>query len=246
MFCSNCGFENPAMHRFCGMCGTPLPQRPITAPGAQSTLSYTRLPVEGAQPVSSSSAIHSGSVAPAAIEAPRSATIQPGGGEQLLLTGRAGGIVRAVHCRIPLHTSFGRRRSHHDGGQTGARHRDEVRSADASQPLRRADTGGRASRESGGAALAASTSGGASASDGDRNNGTASVRHQGFSRASSGAVTVSGLRRTTERRAAPGSRAGHRGTVVSGVKRHADCAASRSRLRHADGRAIGAHGRPPS
>jgi hypothetical protein len=42
--CSNCGAENPAANRFCGMCGTPLPQRPITAPVAQSTLSFTRLP----------------------------------------------------------------------------------------------------------------------------------------------------------------------------------------------------------
>jgi len=42
--CSNCGSENPAANRFCGMCGTPLPQRPITAPDAQSTLSFTRLP----------------------------------------------------------------------------------------------------------------------------------------------------------------------------------------------------------
>ncbi|MFZ0704713.1 MAG: zinc-ribbon domain-containing protein [Candidatus Korobacteraceae bacterium] len=46
MLCSNCGFENPADHRFCGMCGTPLPQRPIIAPGAQSTADLTRHPVE--------------------------------------------------------------------------------------------------------------------------------------------------------------------------------------------------------
>ena len=46
MLCSNCGHENPAMNRFCGMCGTPLPQKPITAPGAQSTLGFTRLPIE--------------------------------------------------------------------------------------------------------------------------------------------------------------------------------------------------------
>jgi hypothetical protein len=32
--------------RFCGMCGMPLPQRPITAPGAQSTLNFTRVPVD--------------------------------------------------------------------------------------------------------------------------------------------------------------------------------------------------------
>ena len=46
MLCSNCGFENPADHRFCGMCGTPLPQRPIIAPGAQSTADLTRHPIE--------------------------------------------------------------------------------------------------------------------------------------------------------------------------------------------------------
>ena len=45
MVCSSCGAENPDPNRFCGMCGTPLPQRPITAPGAQSTLSFTRVPV---------------------------------------------------------------------------------------------------------------------------------------------------------------------------------------------------------
>lgn len=50
MFCTNCGFENPPLHRFCGMCGTPLPQRPITAPGAHSTVGLTRLPVEVPQP----------------------------------------------------------------------------------------------------------------------------------------------------------------------------------------------------
>jgi len=32
--------------RFCGMCGMPLPHRPLTAPGAQSTLNFTRVPVE--------------------------------------------------------------------------------------------------------------------------------------------------------------------------------------------------------
>ena len=53
MFCSNCGFENPAVHRFCGMCGTPLPQKPLTTPEAQSTFSFTRLPVEVSHPASS-------------------------------------------------------------------------------------------------------------------------------------------------------------------------------------------------
>jgi uncharacterized protein len=40
--CSTCGYENPVGHRFCGMCGTPLPHPPLTAPGAQSTASLTR------------------------------------------------------------------------------------------------------------------------------------------------------------------------------------------------------------
>ena len=44
--CSSCGFDNQSGMRFCGMCGIPLPQRPITAPGAQSTLNFTRVPVD--------------------------------------------------------------------------------------------------------------------------------------------------------------------------------------------------------
>jgi hypothetical protein len=44
--CSACGYENQAGMRFCGMCGMPLPHRPLTTPGAQSTLNYTRVPVE--------------------------------------------------------------------------------------------------------------------------------------------------------------------------------------------------------
>ncbi len=47
MVCSACGFENLAGMRFCGMCGTPLPHRPLTTPGAQSTLGLTRVPLEG-------------------------------------------------------------------------------------------------------------------------------------------------------------------------------------------------------
>ncbi len=47
MVCSACGFENPKAMRFCGMCGTPLPHPPLTAPGAQSTLTFTRVPMEG-------------------------------------------------------------------------------------------------------------------------------------------------------------------------------------------------------
>ena len=62
MVCSSCGFENDGTMRFCGMCGTPLPYRPLTTPEAQSTLKYTRLPREDAgetrehmgKPVSSS------------------------------------------------------------------------------------------------------------------------------------------------------------------------------------------------
>lgn len=46
MVCSACAFENQAGMRFCGMCGMPLPQRPITAPGAHSTLSFTRVPLD--------------------------------------------------------------------------------------------------------------------------------------------------------------------------------------------------------
>lgn len=46
MVCSACAFENPAGMRFCGMCGMPLPQRPITAPGAHSTLRFTRVPLD--------------------------------------------------------------------------------------------------------------------------------------------------------------------------------------------------------
>jgi len=44
--CTSCGYENPAGHRFCGMCGTPLPHPPLTTPGAQSTLNLTRVPQE--------------------------------------------------------------------------------------------------------------------------------------------------------------------------------------------------------
>ena len=46
MFCSQCGQEVSATNRFCGSCGTPLPQKPMMAAGAQSTLHFTRLPLE--------------------------------------------------------------------------------------------------------------------------------------------------------------------------------------------------------
>jgi hypothetical protein len=50
LVCSACGYENPVGNRFCGMCGTPLPHRPLTIPGAQGTHSFTRVPLEVAKP----------------------------------------------------------------------------------------------------------------------------------------------------------------------------------------------------
>ncbi len=49
MVCSACGYENQVGHRFCGMCGMPLPHRPLTAPGASSTLNLTRVPLDSAR-----------------------------------------------------------------------------------------------------------------------------------------------------------------------------------------------------
>jgi len=49
--CSTCGYENQAGNRFCGMCGTPLPHRPLTTPGAQGTASLTRALAENARPI---------------------------------------------------------------------------------------------------------------------------------------------------------------------------------------------------
>ena len=46
MVCSNCGYENPSEHRYCGMCGTPFPHRALTVPGAQSTLNFISSPLE--------------------------------------------------------------------------------------------------------------------------------------------------------------------------------------------------------
>lgn len=46
MVCSSCGFENQSAMRYCVMCGMPLPHRPLSTPGAQSTLNFTRVPVE--------------------------------------------------------------------------------------------------------------------------------------------------------------------------------------------------------
>src|ERR1035437_10450552 len=48
--CSTCGYENQVGNRFCGMCGIPLPHRPLTTPGAQSTASLTRPLAEDAGP----------------------------------------------------------------------------------------------------------------------------------------------------------------------------------------------------
>jgi len=50
LVCSACGYENHVGNRFCGMCGTPLPHRPLTIPGAQGTHSFMRVPLEGATP----------------------------------------------------------------------------------------------------------------------------------------------------------------------------------------------------
>ncbi len=51
MVCSACGYENQAGNRYCGMCGIPLPHRPLTTPGAQSTASLTRPLAENAGPL---------------------------------------------------------------------------------------------------------------------------------------------------------------------------------------------------
>ena len=49
--CSACGYENQAGNRYCGMCGIPLPHRPLTTAGAQSTASLTRPLAENAGPL---------------------------------------------------------------------------------------------------------------------------------------------------------------------------------------------------
>jgi hypothetical protein len=48
--CSACEHENPAGNRFCGMCGTPLPHRPLSIPEAQGTSNLARGPLENAPP----------------------------------------------------------------------------------------------------------------------------------------------------------------------------------------------------
>src|SRR5271167_653731 len=45
--CSACGQERPDGDRFCGICGTPLPHRPLSTPGAQSTIHLSRGPLDG-------------------------------------------------------------------------------------------------------------------------------------------------------------------------------------------------------
>src|SRR5271165_945761 len=50
LVCSTCGNESQAGNRFCGLCGTPLPHRPLDTPGAQGTMSLTRGPLESSQP----------------------------------------------------------------------------------------------------------------------------------------------------------------------------------------------------
>ena len=50
MVCSACGYENQVGNRFCGMCGTPFPHRPLTAPGAHGTHTFTRVPWGNEQP----------------------------------------------------------------------------------------------------------------------------------------------------------------------------------------------------
>ena len=46
MLCSNCGYDNPREHRYCGMCGTPFPYRALTVLEAQSTLVFSSAPLE--------------------------------------------------------------------------------------------------------------------------------------------------------------------------------------------------------
>jgi len=45
LFCSSCGHDNPRENRYCGMCGTPFPHRPLTVPDTQSTLTFNSAPI---------------------------------------------------------------------------------------------------------------------------------------------------------------------------------------------------------
>ena len=74
MICSSCGYDNPREHRYCGICGTPFPHRPLTIPAAQSTLAFSSTPLEVG---SSFLAIHAVEPSPSAIdvaEAPTATT----------------------------------------------------------------------------------------------------------------------------------------------------------------------------
>lgn len=50
MVCSACGQERPAGDRFCAMCGTPLPHRQLSTPGAQNTVNLSHRPLETSAP----------------------------------------------------------------------------------------------------------------------------------------------------------------------------------------------------
>ena len=56
MICSTCEHDSPAGYHFCGMCGTPLPHRPLETPGAHSTTSLARGPLEIPRPADDQSA----------------------------------------------------------------------------------------------------------------------------------------------------------------------------------------------
>jgi hypothetical protein len=56
VICSACGHDSPAGYHFCGMCGTPLPHRPLETPGAHSTMSLAHGPLEIPRPVKDQSA----------------------------------------------------------------------------------------------------------------------------------------------------------------------------------------------
>src|SRR5271166_6253264 len=78
LVCSACGNESPAGNSFCGMCGTPLPHRPLDTPGAQGTMNLTRGPLESSRPPELQSA------------AVDSAGVQPPQGDELTASTYAG------------------------------------------------------------------------------------------------------------------------------------------------------------
>ena len=75
MVCSACGYENQAGNRYCGMCGIPLPHRPLTTPGAQSTASLTRPLEENAGPVEPHTAMRRARSSGVASETTRSSDV---------------------------------------------------------------------------------------------------------------------------------------------------------------------------